>query len=363
LVLRPNGLFGKPGGSTSEVSSARRISISLPQTLLSAWAGCLDRLRAIPPGMCVTFVPLVAAAMPWIASDYLIGVISLAFVWSIAAISLNIVMGYGGMPSLGHAAFFGLGAYFAAAGAAVGLGGFVSILAGSLVGALSGLAMALASLRAKHAHLLLVTLAFGQVLWGIVFKWRSVTGGDDGFIHSQRFEFPRGFGHSVDLYFAVLLVFLVVMAIFLLFARSRYRLVLEGIRSNEKRMLAFGYHVDLCRIGAFVFSGALGAIAGGAYAIYSGFVSPDLFGINTSAKILLMTIVGGAGTFFGPVIGAFGLLGIEEILSSWTARWMTALGVIYIVVAMATRIRFKARSDSRKGLLEAVPAKRVAEVR
>jgi branched-chain amino acid transport system permease protein len=256
-----------------------------------------------------------------------------------AAISLNIVMGYGGMPSLGHAAFFGLGAYIVAAGASFGLDGYLSIALGSIIGALAGAAMAATSLRARHAQLLLVTLAFGQVLWGIVFKWRSMTGGDDGLIHAQQFGFPTAFGHPADLYFGILVVFLVVMAVYFVFARSRFRLVLEGLRDNENRLLAFGYDVKKYRWGAFVVSGALGATAGGAYAIYAGFVSPDLFGISTSAKILLMTIIGGAGTFIGPILGAFALVGLEEILSTWTARWISALGVIYILVAMATRLR------------------------
>lgn len=109
-------------------------------------------------------------------------------------------------------------------------------------------------------------------------------------------------------------------------------------------------------------SGALGATAGGAYAIYAGFVSPDLFGIGTSAKILLITIVGGAGTFIGPIVGAFALVGLEEILSTWTARWVSALGLIYILVAMATRLRISfAPWPKSSPIVREVPGKRVAE--
>jgi branched-chain amino acid transport system permease protein len=341
LIVRPAGLFGRVNSMPPVVTPPLSLTLTVPQALRSMWTAVVAHLRAVPLALRGGALLLVAVAMPWLAPDYTLGVISLALVWSIAAISLNIMMGYGGMPSLGHAAFFGVGAYVASAGGFLGMGGYTSIIIGSIIGGVAGAAMAIASLRARHAHLLLVTLAFGQVLWGIVFKWRSITGGDDGLIHSQRFEFPSVFGHTADLYFGIVVVFSVVMVIYLAFARSQFRLVLEGLRSNANRLLAFGYDVTKYRFGAFILAGILGAAAGGSYAIYAGFVSPDLFGINTSAKILLMTIVGGAGTFAGPIFGAFGLVGLEEILSGWTSRWMLVLGLIYILVAMAARIRIR----------------------
>ena len=312
LMVRPAGLLGKSGSMPAPVTSTVPLTVALPLAMLSMWTAARAWLQAIPFGLRVAVLLLVAGAMPWLVPDYTLGVVSVALIWSIAAISLNVLMGYGGMPSLGHAAFFGLGAYIAAAGAFFGMDGYVSTALGAISGALAGAAMAATSLRARHAQLLLVTLAFGQVLWGIVFKWRSLTGGDDELIHAQQFGFPTAFEHAADLYFGILVVFLIVMAIYLAFVRSPFRLVLEGLRENENRLLTFGYDIKKYRWGAFIVSGALGATAGGAYAIYAGFVSPDLFGIGTSAKILLMTIVGGAGTFIGPILGAFAMVGTRR---------------------------------------------------
>jgi len=363
LIVRPNGLFGKSVNQPPVVMPAVPITVAVPQTLLSIWRAVASHLRNFPFAWGAGVVLLVAAAMPWLASSHILGVVSLALVWSIAAISLNILMGYGGMPSLGHAAFFGTGAYIVAASSFFGVGGYLGIAIGAAIGGVAGAAMAVASLRARHAHLLLVTLAFGQVFWGIVFKWRSVTGGDDGLIHSQGFGFPTAFGHGSNLYFGIFAVFIVVMAIYFAFARGQFRLILEGLRNNEGRLRAFGYDVNTYRLHAFILSGALCATAGGVYAIYAGFVSPDLFGINSSAKILLMTIIGGAGTFLGPIAGAFSLVALEELLSAWTARWMLGLGLIYIVVAMATRVRFRFVGWQRSGpLAREAPATRVVKV-
>ena len=119
--------------------------------------------------------------------------------------------------------------------------------------------------------------------------------------------------------------------------RSRFRLVLNGVRDNEARLAALGYDTWLYRYGAFVLSGTISGIGGGLFAFYSGFVSPELLSIVTSAKVLLMVIVGGAGRFLGPIAGAFALVILEEVLSGWTERWYTLEGIIYVLVALFLR--------------------------
>jgi branched-chain amino acid transport system permease protein len=113
--------------------------------------------------------------------------------------------------------------------------------------------------------------------------------------------------------------------------------VLNGVRDNEARLAALGYNTWLYRFGAFVLSGTVSGIGGGLFAFYSGFVSPELLSIVTSAKVLLMVIVGGAGWFLGPVVGAFALVALEELLSGWTERWYSLEGLIYILVALFLR--------------------------
>jgi branched-chain amino acid transport system permease protein len=316
------------------VNSRPPISIPVPAICFNA-AGALRRVVKVVPGWAlVAGAACLAIAMPWLTSHYVLGVLTLGLIWSIGAVGLNIMLGYGGMPSLGHAAFFGVGAYTVAAAASAGLGGGTALIAACVVAGFVTLLLAAVALQARQAQFLLVTLAFSQVLWGIVFKWRSVTGGDDGLIHSQQFGFQRLFGYATDAYFSMLGVFLVALAAYWLFDRSSLRVVVTGLRSNEGRLRAFGYNVELYRGLTLAISGVFGGLAGALYSIHSGFVSPDLFGLHTSAKMLLMVIMGGAGTFFGPVIGAFTLVGLEEVLSGLTARWSTLLGLTYILVTL-----------------------------
>jgi branched-chain amino acid transport system permease protein len=299
----------------------------------------------------------IALCLPWVTSNYVLSVLSIALIWAIAAIGLNIVLGYGGMPSLGHAVLFGAGAYMVALCASNNISAYVSLVAACAAGAVVATALSAVSLQARQAQLLLVTLAFSQVVWGVIFKWRSLTGGDDGLILALQFSAPEALTPAAGVYLNTAAIFVAAILIYWLFARSRFRLSLTGLRSNELRLSAFGYDVRFYRFWAFVLSGAVSGLAGGTFAIYAGFVSPDLFGVNTSAKMLLMVIIGGAGTFIGPVVGAFTLVGLEEFLSGLTARWYSILGLIYIIVALASRGRFYlAAPSSRQALTAPVAA-------
>jgi branched-chain amino acid transport system permease protein len=283
-----------------------------------------------------------AAIVVWpsIGSQYATTVALLAFIWAIFAIGLNIALGYAGMPSLGHAAFFGTGAYAVAlSGKLLHLDGWpalaVAIAASAAMAAIVGLMV----LRTKEVQLLLATVASSQVLWGVAFKWRSLTGGDDGMRSAAAISLPGLDVHdpAVRIYAVVAAVFVAVCAGVSTLHRSRFRLILNGIRDNEGRLAALGYNTWLYQFGAFVLSGTVSGLGGALFAFYAGFVSPDLMSIATSGQVLLMVIIGGAGTLAGPIFGAFTVIALKELLSAQTHLWQSLEGLLFIAVALVSR--------------------------
>jgi branched-chain amino acid transport system permease protein len=335
LIVRPHGLFGKPPGPATAARQFKPIEIPSPDWVWSL-IGLLRRGAAHLSWPLAAIIAILAGiAIPVLGSGFLATVVMLMLIWSMFAIGLNVMLGYGGMPSLGHALFFGAGAYAMAWSGFVGLSGYVGLLAAVACACCAAVFLAAVALRARDAQLLLVTLAVAQVVWGVVFKWRSVTGGDDGLIHPQAFPLVwNGLSPSTSLYVHVTVAFALALLAYAWFARSNFRLLLTGVRANEPRLLALGYNVDLLRFRAILLSSAFSGFAGGLYAIYSGFAAPELFGVHTSARVLLMVVIGMAGTFFGPIIGAVSVIGMEEVFSGWTERSNTLLGALYIIVAL-----------------------------
>ena len=244
------------------------------------------------------------------------------------------------MPSLGHAAFFGTGAYAVALTSRhLQVDGWVMLVLAVVVSAAMAMLIGLMVLRTKQVQLLLATVAAGQVLWGIAIKWRSLTGGDDGMANRQKIFVPGFDGLSATnrVYVVVATVFVIVCIIAVLLDRSRFHRLLNGIRDNEERMSTLGYETWLYRFGAFVISGTISGTGGALFAYYASFVSPDLLSITTSGQVLLMVIVGGAGTLSGPIIGAFAIILLKEFLSAWTDRWQAVEGLLFILVALLSR--------------------------
>ena len=352
LMLRPNGLFGRPVTENAIKPDLRPIVIPMPQAAIGIASAAVDQLKRLPGSVWLILAASLMLALPFLMSEYTLGIVTLALIWAVFAIGLNIMLGYGGMPSLGHALFFGVGAYATAWSGLAGLNAHLGLLLSIVGAAITACILAGVSLRTRQAQLLLVTLALAQVVWGVVFKWRSVTGGDDDLIHPQQFGVFKSFGHAAGSYVNVTVIFAASAFVYWLFARSRLRLNITGIRSNEKRMMTLGYNTARITFVTYVVSGMFSGLAGGLYAIYSGFVAPDLFSVYTSAKVLLMVILGMPGMFAGPVIGAFALIGLEEILSGLTARWHSLLGCIYIMVAMLAfgGVRFgRQQTDGQQG--------------
>ena len=290
-------------------------------------------LIAIAVAVCVIF----GAAAKFLPSYYA-GLLVEGLIFAIFAMSLNLILGFAGLPSLGHAAFFAMGAY------ATGLVSlhvtqnfWVGLFSGTGAALLLGAVLGLLALRATGAYFLMITLALAQIVWAIAFSWRSVTGGDDGMRGIRRPDIAFG---AIDLtststfLVVALAAFLIVSLFMLAILRSPFGLTLRGLQASPVRMDALGYNVWLHKYIAFVLASGLAGFAGVLFAYYKGFVSPETASIVVSAEVMLMVILGGAGTLFGPAIGAFAIILLSNFVSAYTARWTFILGALYAIVVL-----------------------------
>lgn len=282
----------------------------------------------------VIFGLLVAAVVlpPWLPSFY-VHILVLMVIFSIFAMSLDILMGYAGLPSLGHAAFFGVAAY--TAGLLAVRGGFqwwgavpIALVLCTLTGALFGLV----ALRTIGLYFMLITLALGEILWGVANRWGSFTGGYNGLP-----DIPRPFAAvstTLSFYYLALILFFVAAVPMYLLVRSPFGLSLQGLRDSESRMRVLGYNVWLHKYVAFVICGLFAGCAGVMSAYYNGFVSPLDLSLAISAEAILMVILGGTGTLVGPIIGAVVIVALRNFLSIYIERWLIVLGVIFIFTVL-----------------------------
>jgi branched-chain amino acid transport system permease protein len=280
---------------------------------------------------------LVLALLPLWLSSYQLGLVTKVLIFAIFAMSLNLVLGYGGLPSLGHAAYFGVGAYTVGLLALRVTANFwIDLGAALTASALTAALFGLLALRARGSYLLMITLALAQVLWGIAFGWRGLTGGDDGLpgIPRPAAGLPWSFADGGRFYYLVLVVFGLTVAALAVIVHSPFGRALVGIRESERRMAVLGYDTWLHKYLAFVLAGLLAGVAGGLFAYYNGFVSPAYLSIVVSAMALIMVILGGAGTLLGPVAGSAVIVFLENVVSAYTQRWLLALGVIYVAVTL-----------------------------
>lgn len=339
LILRPTGLFGRPMNVRPPTRSARGSLLRNP-SVARVGRAAVALCRRLPPRGWLVLGLATIAALPFLATPYGVGIVTLCFIWAVFAIGVNVALGYVGMPSLGHAVFFGSGAYAVALiGSHTGVGGWPALVLAVGVSALMAVVVACMVLRTKQVQLLLATVAAGQVMWGIAVKWRSLTGGDDGTSNPAKILVPgfEGLSATNHIYIISAAVFIAVCIVAVVLDGSRFRRLLNGIRENEVRMATLGYDTGLYRFGAFVISGTISGIGGALFAHFASFVSPDLLSIATSGQVLLMVIVGGAGTLAGPVVGAFTIILLKEFLSGWTDRWQAIYGLLFILVALLSR--------------------------
>jgi branched-chain amino acid transport system permease protein len=295
-----------------------------------------------------------AIALPWLAevagSPATVSLATRMAVYGIAAASLNLVLGFGGLVSFGHAAYFGLGGYAVGILYAHWRSGepFLGLVPGSigllptlgaamLVGGASAAVLGALSLRTRGVQFIMITLAFAQMLFFLFVSLKNY-GGDDGLSIRRRGEFPGlDLRDAAQLYWLCLGMLAAWLLLLHRVTRSRFGQVLAGTRQSERRMAALGVSVYPYRLVAFVLSGAGAALAGGLMANLLRFVSPDMMHWSKSGELMIMVILGGLGTLLGPVLGAVALVGLESLLSGWTEHWQFILGPILLGVVLFAR--------------------------
>ncbi len=292
-------------------------------------------MSGLKAGVAAGAVVLVLA--PLALTSYQLGLLTKMLILAIFAMSLNLVLGYGGLPSLGHAAYFGIAAYTAGLLARHGVDFFwLDAGAALAVATLTAALFGLLALRTRGAYLLMITLALAQVLWGLAFGWKSFTGGDDGLpgIPRPSAGLPWSLAGGVRFYYFALVVFALATAVLALIVRSPFGRALVGIRESEHRMDVLGYNTWAHKYVAFILAGALAGVSGTVFVFFNGFVSPSYLSVVFSAMALIMVILGGAGTLLGPALGSAVIVLLENAISTYTQRWVTVLGLIYVAVTL-----------------------------
>jgi len=269
----------------------------------------------------------------WIGGPYYVNIASQILIWAIFALGLNVLVGYGGLVSLGHAGLFGTASYAAAWLLAAGAGQLAGALGALLLTLLMSALFAVLALRATGIGFLMITLALGQILWGIAYRWISLTGGDNGINVSAR-PMPLGLSLAAPgaFYIVTLLAFASAVAAMARFIGSPFGASLRGTREQPRRMTALGYDVWLIRFLAFLFSGFWTGVAGLLFCYYNQFVSPHLLALSSSAEVLLMVISGGSGTLLGPIAGAALVVVMKNVASAYIERWNLVLGAIFVAI-------------------------------
>jgi branched-chain amino acid transport system permease protein len=263
-----------------------------------------------------------------------------ALAFAILAMSVDILLGFTGLPSLGQAAYFGVGAYLTAILAQkfhIGLGWdfWLVVLMSMLLGAALAAFFGLFAIRATGVYFLMITLALGQCVWGLAYRWNSLTGGDNGInIITGRPNFGLDLSNEVTWFYLVAAFFAVSLGLLYLLIRSPFGISLTGIRERELRMQILGYNTWLHKYIAFIIAGAFGGLSGLLWAHTNGHVSPETVVLTTSVDALLMVVLGGAGTLVGGAIGAGIVFGLREYLSTLVPWWQYVLGGVYVLTIL-----------------------------
>jgi len=290
-----------------------------------------------PTRRAVAWLVLIAvlALLP-LSGSYATGLAAEVLIFAIFAMSLDLLIGYTGLLSFGHAAFFGVAAYAVVIlGVGFGLSGWIGLAAGIVVSTAVAAVIGFFAIRVSGIPFLMLTMAFAQLLFSLSIKWRSVTGGTDGLSGFQR---PTLFGMSLDnravQFYVVAVGFLIVLVFLRRLIASPLGSIFIGIRENEQRMRAAGYPVQRFKLVAFALAGALAGIGGGLYALQNAYVSSDILHWSLSGDAIIMVILGGTGTIVGPAIGAAVFLLLKYVVSSHTEYWLLWVGVIFILCVM-----------------------------
>ena len=288
---------------------------------LLSWAIAVIALIALPPVMSALNQP------------FYIDLVRRVMIFAIAAVSLNLILGYGGMVSFGHAAYLGIGAYAVGILAFYGVNnGFLQFAVAIAVSALVALAIGSISIRTSGIYFIMITLAFTQMLYYLGISLAEF-GGDDG----MRLKAKSQFGGLLDLKDPVVFYYvalaLMILSVFMVYriVNSRFGMALRAAKSNEARTRAMGLSPYPYRLAAFVISGAMCGLAGALYANHTNYLTPGFLSWAQSGEFMFMVILGGMASTAGPVLGTFALLLVEEVLKGWTEHWQVILGPLLVL--------------------------------
>ncbi|MDB5803334.1 MAG: branched-chain amino acid transporter permease [Betaproteobacteria bacterium] len=295
-------------------------------------AGVLDKTKL------AWWAVLAAAlvAVPFLMGDFYINLLSQIFIAVIFAASLNMLVGYGGLTSLGHASYLGVAAYMSA-WLFLKMGWSHLVIAPiAIIGTtLMACAFGWIALRATGLGFMMLTLALSQVLWGLAYRWVGVTDGDNGLRGLTR---PAPFGIDLEnttaFYFFALIVTVVALAMISRFVHSPFGAALKGTRDQPRRMSALGHNVWMIRWLTFVYSGFWGAVAGVMFVYYNKYIHPTSMALTSSAEGLLGVIAGGSGTLAGPVVGAAIVVLLKNYVSGYVERWNMLLGFVFVFIVI-----------------------------
>ena len=273
-----------------------------------------------------------AVVSPLFVDEFSVLVLNQCLIWGILALSLDLMLGYTGMASLGHAAYFGTGAYATAImsatyGASFGEAFVVAIIAAAVVTAIC----ALVALRASDVYFLMITFALAMLIWGLAYRWDSMTGGENGIAGIDR---PLFMEDTITYYYFTLIVAAGVFLFFSVLVHSCFGKTMVGIRESESRMRALGYNVWLHKFIIYMLSGLFSGLAGFLWVYYNSYVAPTDVELVTSFNALLMVSLGGPGTLAGPLLGSTIFVILDNSVNMFTERSLTVVGCIYIVVVL-----------------------------
>lgn len=273
---------------------------------------------------------------PLFAGEYYVNLASQICVFAVFASSINLLLGYGGLPTLGHAAYLGVAAYTSALMyLKFGLGHWIAAPVALLVTALVAGAFGLIALRAAGLGFLMLTLALSQVVWGTAYRWVSVTDGDNGLRGLTR---PTLFGVSLDaatpFYFFALAVTVFAVWMMARYVNSPLGAALKGTRDQPRRMSALGHDVWLIRWITFVYAGFWGAVSGLLFIYYNKYIHPVSLSLSNSAEGLLAVIAGGSGTLAGPIVGAAIVILLKNYVSGYVERWNMLMGFVFVLIVV-----------------------------
>jgi len=293
----------------------------------------LARTRALAPAALAAL-----AILPWVLARHQLSILVDLLIFGLFAMSLDLIMGYTGMVSFGHAAYFGLGAY----GSALVLIHFeppipVALLAGALLAGAVAAPIGWFSTRATGIYFAMLTLAFAQLLYTVAYKWRDLTGGSDGIAGVPKTTLFWG-GPSLaerrTFYYLVAVIVVLSLLACRALVRSPFGRALQAIRENEHRFVSLGRDSRPFKLVVFVIAAAFAGLAGALFAPFRGFASPEVMFWVLSGQGLMMVITGGIGTLVGPLIGAMVFLLVQEILSSYTEHWMIFTGAVFVLIVI-----------------------------